>query len=320
MHAARSATPLGPYGLMLQERGLLERFRQDYIRRARNGFIKDSSQDSVLPTDAFEDAYIGRRAVEWLAQIPDDLPWHFFVSFVGPHDPFDPPSEYADRYRTVRVPDAIQDDLTNKPAWVKGRRWELDDEEVAVTRQQYCAEIALIDDYVGLILDVLGKRGMLENTYIIFTSDHGEMLGDHGLYTKWVPYEPSLRVPLMVAGPGIEGGRVSEALVELIDVNPTICELAGLHPQENIDARSLGAVLRGESDDHRVDIVSALRNFRCIRTVRHKFIDNYNDIPELYDLEADPDELDNIADDDPETVRRLRRRLNARFIEGEWRR
>ena len=320
MHAARSATPLGPYGHMLLERGLLERFRQDYIRRARNGFIKDSSQDSVLPTEAFEDAYIGRRAVEWLAQIPDDLPWHFFVSFVGPHDPFDPPSEYADRYRTVRVPDAIQDDLTNKPAWVKGRRWELDDEEVAVTRQQYCAEIALIDDYVGLMLDVLGKRGMLENTYIVFTSDHGEMLGDHGLYTKWVPYEPSLRVPLMVAGPGIEGGRVSEALVELIDVNPTICELAGLGPQENIDARSLGAALRGEYDDHREDIVSALRNFRCLRTERHKFIDNYNDIPELYDLEADPDELDNIADDDPETVRRLRRRLNARFIEGEWRR
>ena len=77
------------------------------------------------------------------------------------------------------------------------------------------------------MLHALEKRGMLENTYIIYSSDHGEMLGDHGLYTKSTAYEASLRVPLIVAGPGIEGNRVSDELVELIDVNPTICDLVG---------------------------------------------------------------------------------------------
>jgi hypothetical protein len=79
-----------------------------------------------------------------------------------------------------------------------------------------------------MILEALDRRGMRDNTYIIFASDHGEMLGDHGLYTKSLPYEASVRVPLIAAGPGIRGGCTSDALVELIDVNPTICALAGL--------------------------------------------------------------------------------------------
>ena len=320
MHAARSATPLGPYGHMLQENGLFERFRDDYLRRARNGFIKDADQDSVLDSQTFEDGYIGERAVAWLRDIPDDLPWHFFVSFVGPHDPFDPPNEYAERYRQATMPAAIQDDMEGKPDWVRGRAWDMDEEEIAVSRQQYCAEIALIDHYVGQMLDVLEARGQLDDTYILFSSDHGEMLGDHGLYTKWVPYEASLRVPLIVSGPGIKGGRASDALVELIDVNPTICELAGLPPQENIDALSLGPVLRGESETHRDDVVSALRNFRCMRTEKWKFVENYNDMPELYDMENDPQELHNVAGEHSDLVRQFIRRLQRRYDEGGWRR
>jgi len=320
MHAGSSPTPLGPYTYYLQERGLLQKFYEDYRARAARGWTVGASHDSVLPADAFEDAYIGRRAAEWIENVPDDFPWHYFVSFVGPHDPFDPPTEYADRYRNTEVPEPIRDPLEGKPSYLKRRVVAAGPDEVAVTRRQYCGSIELIDHHIGLILDALERRGMMDDTYIIYSSDHGEMLGDHGLYTKSVPYEASLRVPLIVAGPGIEGGRVSDALIELIDVNPTICEFAGLPMQENIDALSFASILRGETDEHRAEAISAIRNFRCIRTERYKLVQNYNDVVELYDLQEDPDELNNVAAGRRDVKRELLTRLQMRFLEGEWRR
>lgn len=318
MHAGSSPTPIGPYTHYLQEQGLLQTFYRDYRKRAAQGWIKEMSYDSVLPTEAYEDAYIGRRAAEWIETIPDDFPWHFFVSFVGPHDPFDPPREYGDRYRHAELPGAIQDTMQGKPAWVRHRVIPMSPEEVAVTRRQYCGSIELIDDQVGLILDALQRRGMQEHTYIVFSSDHGEMLGDHGLYTKSVVYEASLRVPLIVAGPGIEGGRVSDALVELIDLHLTICALAGVPFPEEMDACSIVPLLRGEAASHRTEAVSAIRHFRCIRTKEHKLIQNYNDRAELYDLEEDPEEVHNIAEEEPDLVRALGQRLAQRFKEGKW--
>ncbi len=320
MHAGNSATPRGPYNFYLQEHGLLQQFHEDYKKRAARGWNVGASWDSVLPTEHFEDSYIGRRAADWIRTVPDDFPWCYFVSFVGPHDPFDPPTEYADMYRDAEVPPPIIEPGDGKPAWVRRRMKDATPEQVAVTRRQYCGAIRLIDDRVGLMLDALEERGMLENTIVLFSSDHGEMLGDHGLYTKSVAYEASVRVPLIVAGPGVEGGRVSDGLVELIDVNPTICELAGLPPQENVDARSVAPLLRGETDEHREDAVSAITNFRAIRTRRYKLIDNYNAPDELYDLQEDPDELRNVAADRPKVVSELRRRLHARFLEGGNRR
>ena len=318
MHAGMVPLPRGPYGYWLEQQGLYERFHHDYMARKAKDWIKDASHDSVLPTEAFEDIYIGRRAAEWLEQVPDDFPWHYFVSFVGPHDPFDPPTEYADRYRNTPVPPEIQDTLEGKPGYVLERDLGLSASEIAVTRRQYCASIATIDDSVGWMLDVLKQRGMLDNTVVVFSSDHGEMLGDHGMYTKSMPYEASIRVPLLIAAPGVEGGRISNALVELIDINPTLCELAGLPAQENIDARSLVPILQKQVVETRTETVSAMRNFRCLRTHQYKYIENYNDIDELYNLDTDRDELNNIAGDHPDIVQKLSRRLTIRFIEDKW--
>jgi choline-sulfatase len=146
------------------------------------------------------------------------------------------------------------------------------------------------------------------------------MLGDHGFYAKEVSYEPALRVPLLVAGPGIGGGTVSDALIELIDVNPTVCELAGLPAQEKIDARSFAAVLVGESNTHRAQTISTIRQFQCIRTQKYKFVNNYNDIPELYDLRNDPGEQHNLASAEPELARELAQRMRQRAAEGQWHR
>jgi choline-sulfatase len=320
MHAGQTPEPKGPYGLMLQEKGLYQKFHEDYVARRNAGWSPDGSWDSVLPTELFEDAWIGEHAANWVRDIPDDFPWHYFVSFVGPHDPFDPPTEYADKYRDVEVPEPIQDEMQGKPDWIKHRPREATAEQVAIARRQYCASTQVIDDAVGRIMDALEERGQLDNTYIIYSADHGEMLGDHGLWTKSVPYEASVRVPLIVAGPGIEGGRVSDALVELIDLNPTICELAGLPTQENIDAESICPVVRGETDEHRENTVSAMPNFRCIRTDTHKYVRNYNDRDELYDLESDPCELNNIIDEESDLARELSWRLRNRYLEGKWRR
>ena len=320
MHAGHSKVPQGPYNHFLHERGLLEPFVDDYTRRAKEGY-SISAHDSVLPTEAFADVYIGQRAAQWIDDIPGDFPWHMFVSFVGPHDPFDPPTEYADKYRNAKMPDPTPANLPGKPNWLKSKVKDgLTPEKILETQRQYCAAIEAIDDQVGEILAAVERRGMTDNTYVIFASDHGEMLGDHGLYTKSVPYEASVHVPLIVAGPNIEGGRVSDALVELIDINPTICDLAGVPPLSNIDAKSIVPILRGETEDHRTETVSAIHNFRCIRTREHKFVANTNDINELYDLIADPREEHNIIDKQPEIARDLSSRLSARYVEGTWHR
>jgi choline-sulfatase len=295
----------------------LRAFYEDYQVRRAQGWTR-CAHDSVLPADAFEDCYIGRRAAEWIRDIPDDFPWYYFVSFVGPHDPYDPPTLYAERYRDLEMPPPVRDELEGKPRWVGARQVETTDREIAVTRQQYCAATEAIDDQIGDILDALEARGMLENTYIVFTSDHGEMLGDHGLYAKSAAYEASLRIPLIVSGPNIAPGCTSDALVELIDLNPTLCELVGLPVQENLDAQSLVPVLLGEQAAHREDVVSAIRHWRCIRTRNHKLIQSYNDETELYDLQQDPNELLNIAAQQPDLVRELGARLGARFKEGQW--
>ena len=151
MHAGRSKTPQGPYNHFLQDKGLLEAFVDDYARRSKEGF-HCSCHDSVLPTEAFEDVYIGQRSAEWIENIPGDFPWHLFVSFVGPHDPFDPPTEYGDKYRDADMPLATPANLPGKPAYLKNRVKDITPEEIAETRRQYCAAIETIDDQIGEIL------------------------------------------------------------------------------------------------------------------------------------------------------------------------
>lgn len=316
-HAAKGKYPLGPYGNYLKKRGLFEKFCDDYMKRKEKNRVIRGYSDSVLPTEDFEDSYIGRQACKWIRENPDDFPWHLFVSFVGPHNPFDPPKEFADKYRNVEMPKAVKCNLDEKPNYIRNRYLDLNDEEVAKVRRQYCAAIELIDCQVGLIIDELEKKGEMDNTYIIFASDHGEMLGDFDLYTKIVPYEPSIHVPLIVSGPGINKGDVSNAMIELIDINPTICELAKVPVRKEMDAKSFGDVLFRKSLEHREDIVTRVQQYRCIRTKKYKFIQNYNQKNELYDLENDPHELNNIVDKNEKLEKQFMRRLIERYEEGE---
>ena len=325
MHAGQWGGKVhGPYTAYLHERGQLNAFCADYEQRMRKGWSIDT-RDSVLATEDFEDAYIGRRAAQWIDEIPKDYPWHLFVSFVGPHDPFDPPTEYADRYREAPMPEPIPSAEENgdKPEWVRrmaesrakqGRT----PEQIAEARRQYSAAVEQLDDEVGRILDALERSGQADNTYVIFTSDHGEMLGDHGLYTKSVPYESASHVPLIVAGPGITGGRTCDTMVELIDLSATICEMADVAPPHGMDARSIMPVLRGDSDRHRDEAVSMLNHFRSICDGRYKLVQHVNAGGELFDLAQDPAEQTNLIADLPDEAGRLGKRLGQRLLEGAW--
>ena len=108
--------------------------------------------------------------------------------------------------------------------------------------------------------------------------------------------------------------------MELIDINPTLCDLTGLATQENIDAKSFAPILRGQNDEHRAEAVSIIRGFSLIRTRTHKFVDHHNAGTELYDLANDPDELHNIVADNPSLIRELRGRLNDHIAVQQWRR
>ena len=319
MHAAQGdpSAPHGPYTHYLKGRGRLKSFWEDYRVRAEAGWILGVSHDSVLPTEDFHDIYIARRAARWIENIADDFPWHLFVSFVGPHDPFDPPTEYAEIFHGAVMPRAIKSRREGAPRWIKGRQKACGEAELAHIRRQYCALIKLIDDQVGLLLDALKRRDMLDNTVIIFTSDHGEMLGDHDLWQKQVPYEPSIHIPLIVAGPGIQQGSVSDTIVDMMDLNPTICALAGVEPAPDMDARSFDQILFGAIDAHRHEIMTALTNFRCLRTATTKFVDNSNDLPELYDLAHDPEESHNIAGENPDQVAAMRERLKRYLLHDQ---
>lgn len=174
----------------LREHGVLETYREHLRGREPAPFPLD---------DRFYcDQYIGDHAVEWLKGYDSEQPFFLWASFCSPHPPFDAPTLWLER--------------TPETGNVK--------------RRHYAAMIELVDHQVGRLLDVLDERGLAERTLVIFVSDHGEMLGDLGLGGKCWPYDPSIRVPLLMRYPGIvPAGRASDAMVELLDITATCVAL-----------------------------------------------------------------------------------------------
>ncbi|MFW5922909.1 MAG: sulfatase [Planctomycetota bacterium] len=145
-----------------------------------------------------------------------------------------------------------------------------------------------MDEWVGRIIEEVEKRGERDNTIIVYSADHGEMLGDHGQWNKCDPREPSVHVPLLVSGPGVQKGVQSDALVELIDLGATFLDLAGTSVPDDWDARTIKPVLTGEKNDHRQQTVSALDGWRMIFDGRFKYIEHEGRPPKMYDLQSDP--------------------------------
>jgi len=184
------------------------------------------------------------------------------------------------------------------------------------SRRAYRAWISGLSGYVGQIRALVAELGLADDTIFVFTADHGEMAGDHGRLGKTMFFEGSMRVPMIVAGPGIAPGRTNGALVELIDLGKTVCDLCGVTPHALDQGRSLAPILHGECGAHRETVYAEMGCDRMIRDGRWKLhwgdpisdkrklgrlhLDKPVTIPgspgRLYDLENDPHEAQNLAD------------------------
>lgn len=275
------------------------------------------------PEDLHSDIFVPEMACRWLNDFPGDEPFFLQIGIPGPHPPYDPFQRYVDKYDDYsKLPKAIKDpDPDSLPEPIKAlRQNHLDndhdgiihlenptDEQIARQRAYYYANISMIDAQIGKVMDSLEERGVLDNTIIIFTSDHGDALNDHGLSQKWNMYESSVRVPLVIWGPEaiIPKGKRCEDLVSLFDLGPTILEFAGLEPPEWMEAQSLTPLLDPSHttptrdvvfSEHSNDLVIQGTSFvSMIRRGHYKlvhFVDT--DEGQLFDLNEDPTEINNL--------------------------
>ena len=232
----------------LRDRGLLDAYRRHIADRSYQGENESGTNATKrvpmwdatplpLPLDDYIDAWHGRQAVRWIEQYDRAEPFFLFVGFPGPHDPWDAPKEAVDRYHGVDVsmPSSTQRPTlegTGRYGALLGAFLHLSDTEtmtddaIRAMRRAYSADISVIDDAVGRIIAALDAKGIRDDTWVIYTSDHGEMGGNHGLMSKCVLYEPAVRVPLIVRPPRGCEPRVVDALVEHLDVPATIRDIA----------------------------------------------------------------------------------------------
>jgi choline-sulfatase len=280
---------------------------RDPARIWLNGFYR--------PLDAVDadmaGTYFAEQTAKYL-QEKREQPFFLVVSFYEPHSPFHFPVEYRGRHKpeTFPVPKPGPEDDWQIPAIFR----DLTDREKQGIIASYYTSVEFLDKNVGLVLDALAKPGKAQDTLIFYLGDHGYMLGQHGRFEKHCCYEPAVRAPLVVRFPGrVKPGQSNKALVEFVDIVPTVLEYCGLPRPTTLQGKSLVPVLRGTATQHRDQVFAeyAENEEAMLRTERWKFIygtgkrerrDGYatgKPLPgrtiQLYDLEADPEEMKNLA-------------------------
>ncbi len=287
----------------------------------RNGYVIPERIQG-LPEEVHQTTWCMDKAMEFMDAYQGDQPWLLSVNPFDPHPPFDPPDEYKEKLNIEDMPLPLweEGELDNKPfahkdcylhgsqkGMVRDTVGMTDSEKKECTRDYY-AQIELMDHQIGRLLDYLEEKDLRKDTVIIFMSDHGEMLGDHGIYWKGgYFYEGLIRVPLILSWPGhFLENVVTDALVELVDVAPTLMELAGLEVPVYMQGKSLLSLLKGETPvEHHKDRVytefyfSTMLMHHIYATMmfdgRYKIaVHHGEEIGELYDLEQDPEEFHNL--------------------------
>jgi arylsulfatase A-like enzyme len=303
--------------------GFREILGRGYQKPAPHDAAQAPFQALAAPWNDEEDetAYWARSAIEFL-KAKRQQSFYLHVNFRRPHHPFDPPAPFDRMYdgATFPRPAARPGEMDNKPP---GQRKSLEStagvdlrrmtgKDLDKIRSYYYGMISLQDKYIGRILATLAETGLAANTAVIFTADHGEMLGDHGLLFKGgYFYEGVVHAPLMIRAPWrIAAGRRVQRLVEAIDVLPTALELLGLPLPAGLQGRSLLGDNPGKPA-----VFSEFANIKMARTAEWKLV-HYLRAPygELYNLKDDPQELDNLWDDPG--AARARRTMQA--LLADW--
>jgi choline-sulfatase len=261
---------------------------------------------------SFDDMAFG-RGIEKLrahALTDKDQPLFLNISFTQPHDPYCAPGHYLDLYKNANIPAPHPYDDIRKLSptyeWVRivlGLDKEtFTPEKVRLARMNYLAACTWLDEKIGIILDELEKLGMADNTLVVFTSDHGDMLGEKGQWFKRVYLEWSARIPLIVRFPGnAHAGRRVPSLVSLVDLLPTFAEAAGATVDTHIDGSSLLPLIDGRENGAQREVIgdycgeATIEPIRMVRRGNYKYIAVNGYPPQLFDLKKDPFETVNVA-------------------------
>ena len=292
-------TAKGPYMHYLEQKQLKDVHVQDFDRRRKTG--KDATFPTPLPEEAYCDNWVAQNGLDLLRRAPAERPWFLQVNFTGPHDPWDITGSMLDAVRgRTGFPPPVQNE-------------QFDPETHRRIRRNYAAMIENIDRWIGRYCTFLEETGQRENTLIVYSSDHGEMLGDHGQWGKSCAYHGAVGVPLIIAGPGVRSGQTCRAPATILDLAATFLDWANLPVPRDMDSISLKPILAGTTDRSRTVVQSGLDSWRAVYDGRYKLIRGRNGqkAPDrrgpfrLYDRENDPGETRNVAGDHPEIVRRL---------------
>lgn len=318
-----------PKGLTREE-ALFSNVPGQRARRLPRGAAYESAD---VPDTAYPDGKIANEAIRRLeaaAETPDQ-PFFLAVGFVKPHLPFCAPKKYWDLYDPAKFELADQ----KKPpegapsfaptTWGELRQYKGMPESGPVPEDEqrklihgYHAATSYVDAQVGRVIDAVDELGLTRNTIVVLWGDHGWHLGDHGMWCKHTNYEQAARIPLIIVAPGFaEGGSETVALMESVDVYPTLCELAGLPVPSQLDGSGLVEVLKEPSKNVRGTAIHVYprgkRLGRAVRTSRYRLVEWKEPgaradtaVLELYDYQADPGESKNLADEKPEVVAELR--------------
>lgn len=279
--------------------------------------------------DAYIDGALANVAAQRLSALQGEgKPWFLAVGFIRPHLPFCAPKRYWDLYQrsAFAVPPRVVPE--GAPAYAPQfggelrqyqdipKKGELDDDLTRALIHGYHAATSYVDAQIGRVLDALDASGQADNTIIVLWGDHGFHLGDHGMWCKHTNYEQAARIPVIIAGPGIKAGSATTALIETVDLYPTISAFAGLPAPAKVDGLSQAEVLRGAAGtrDHVIHVYPRGKRIgRAIRTERWRLVEwKEPGTPaeqaelELYDYQQDPLETRNLVASNPAVVAELR--------------
>ena len=262
---------------------------------------------SKIPESMQQDRVVTQESLAWLLDYTsenNDQPWFFTASYYRPHFPLTAPRRYIQKYLSKNIPypslpEDYPDQLHPHDKFIVDdfNLTKFDSSQLQQALSAYYACVNYVDDLIGELLRQLKDAGCLENTYVIYTSDHGDMAGEHGLWWKRTYYEASAGVPLIVTGADITPQATNNTPVELVDLFPTICDWAGIEHPEGLDGESLVPLLNGKPEQRQKrQVLSELlggarqSQFRMIRGDKWKVVEFPDASPRLFDMENDPDE------------------------------
>lgn len=288
------------YALFLEKEGLREVQNLHGVRPL--GY--HAAQKAQTDLAHYETTWLENTTKTWLEE-NGEAPFLLFLSYIKPHPPWNIPEEYANCYKDVEFPPVVPRSR-HYPNNNEDNPWYGDgdsDTLLRKNREAYYTACTMVDESIGKVLAHLDSMGKTDETLIIFTSDHGEMMGDKGYYSKNLPYESSIRVPMIVRYPEkVKPGTQKDDFVDLLDVLPTCLDVCGLDYPENAPKLYGSSLLDQETTKNR-EVLFASNGFLkpdrwvMARSRQYKYVYNYNQgYQEFYDLTADPGEITNLAD------------------------